>query len=252
VEFAGALSELVRGPLDKDFKRTPLIRETSIILIEAADRLLPMLSVKLGNYIAETLRKMVITVSLNLKVKEINGNGIRLADGTLLETGTAIWTAGVSGDMPEFEPVITSSSNKRIKVLPTLEIQEHSGLFAAGDLTYIEEKNTPLPMIAPVAIQQGKHAAQNILRLITGIKPLDFRYKDKGTMVTIGRNKAVARIGSSEFKGYFAWIMWIIIHILNLIGFRNKIFVLISWIWDYLFYEKSVRLILPECCNNPS
>jgi NADH:ubiquinone reductase (H+-translocating) len=252
VEFAGALSELVRGPLDKDFRGTPLIKETSIILIEATDRLLPMLSARLANYTAEMLRKMGVTVSLKSSVKEINDRGIRFADGSIMETETAIWTAGVSGDMPESDAAIAYSPSKRIKVLPTLEFPEYKGLFAAGDLVYIEEYKAPLPMIAPVAIQQGKHAAENILRLISGEEPVEFRYKDKGTMVTIGRNRAVTRAGRSEFMGYIAWIMWIIIHILNLIGFRNKLFVFISWIWDYLFFERSVRLILPECCNDPS
>jgi NADH dehydrogenase len=251
VEFAGALSELVRGPLRKDFSPS-FINDASIMLVESADRLLPMLSSNLGDYAAAKLKKMGVVLNLKTRVKEISGQGIRFADGTLIGTETAIWTAGVSGDMPASNAGVATSANRRIRVFPTLQMPDHPETYVIGDLAYIEEKGAPLPMIAPVAIQQGRLAAHNILRQMRDEEPLAFTYQDKGAMVTIGRNAAVTRMGKSEFKGFIAWVIWIVIHILNLIGFRNKIFVLIHWIWDYLFFERSVRLILPGCCDNPN
>ena len=253
VEFAGALSELIRGPLRKDFPGIS-IQDISVELVESADRVLSMLSAKLSGYTEQKLGNMGIHLLLSSRVKEISAAGVTFADGALLETETVIWTAGVSGEAPgsEEQKQVSVSANKRIRVLPTLQVPDHPHVYVAGDLTYLEEKGRPLPMIAPVAIQQGKWAAQNILRQAGGKEPRPFIYKDKGAMVTIGRNAAVTRIGAREFRGFFAWTIWIVIHIMNLIGFRNKLFVIINWIWDYLFFERSVRLILPGCCDNPN
>jgi len=253
VEFAGALSELIRGPLRKDFPDISLL-EISVYLVESVDRVLSMLSAKLSAYTEKKLQKMGIRLRFSSRVKEISAAGVTFADGTLLETDTVIWTAGVSGDAPGAadQKEVPVSPNRRIRVLPTLQVPDFPNIYVAGDLVYLEEKGRPLPMIAPVAIQQGKWAAQNVLRHAGGGLPLPFIYKDKGAMVTIGRNAAVTRIGGSEFRGFFAWLIWIVIHIMNLIGFRNKLFVIINWIWDYLFFERSVRLILPGCCDNPN
>ena len=253
VEFAGALSELIRGPLRKDFPNISL-SEISVYLVESVDRVLSMLSTTLSGYTEKKLQKMGIRLRLSSRVKDISAAGVTFADGTLLDTDTVIWTAGVSGDAPvsvDNKPV-SVSPNRRIRVLTTLQVPDCPNIFVAGDLAFLEENGRPLPMIAPVAIQEGKWAARNVMRHAGGKQPLPFIYKDKGAMVTIGRNAAVTRIGSSEFRGFFAWLIWIVIHIMNLIGFRNKLFVIINWIWDYLFFERSVRLILPGCCDNPN
>ncbi len=122
----------------------------------------------------------------------------------------------------------------------------------AGDLAHVVANGQPLPLVAPVAVQQGRCAAQNILAQISG-RPLElFRYRDRGAMVTIGRNAAVARIGGRSYRGFFAWVVWLVIHIMNLIGFRNRLFVMTNWAWDYFFFERTVRLIMPSSCESPS
>ena len=251
VEFAGALSELVRGPLKKDFPGIPA-GDVSVVLVEWAERVLSMLSPKLSAYTAGRLSRMGVDVRLGVRVKEISAAGVAFGDGSSIGTETVIWTAGVSGIVPESNAEVPLSNNKRIKTLKTLQMEGRPEVYVAGDLTYLEEEGAPLPMIAPVAIQQGQRAAENILRQIKGVAPLPFAYRDRGAMVTIGRNAAVTRIGKREFRGFIAWLIWIVIHIMNLIGFRNKLFVIVNWIWDYLFFERSVRLILPGCCDNPS
>ena len=133
----------------------------------------------------------------------------------------------------------------RVTVLPTLQLPDHPEIYVVGDLAHVEQDGHPLPMIAPVAIQQGEAAARNVLRQINGDTPLPFRYRDRGTMVTIGRNAAVAHVWSRAFTGFPAWLLWLSVHLVNLIGFRNRLFVLINWAWDYFFYERAVRLILP-------
>jgi len=131
----------------------------------------------------------------------------------------------------------------RIPVEPTLQVPGHPEVFIIGDAAYREQDGAPLPMVAPVAIQMGKSAARNIVRLVRG-KPLEpFRYRDQGTLATIGRNAAVADVFGIQASGFLAWVMWLGIHIIQLIGFRNKIFVLINWAWDYFFYERAARLI---------
>ncbi len=251
VEFAGALSELVRGPLKKDFPGISA-DDVSVVLVESAGRVLSMLSAKLSSYTAEKLSRMGVGLRISTKVKEISDAGVSFGDGSKLETDTVIWTAGVSGIVPESGSVVPLSPNNRIRTLRTLQMTGRPEVYVTGDLTYLEEKGAPLPMIAPVAIQQGTRAAENILRQVRGEEPLPFAYKDRGAMVTIGRNAAVTRIGKREFRGFIAWTIWIVIHIMNLIGFRNKLFVIVNWIWDYLFFERSVRLILPGCCDDPS
>lgn len=251
VEFAGALTELVRGPLKKDFPGIPA-GDVSVVLVEGAERVLSMLSPKLSAYTADRLCRMGVDVRLGARVKEISAAGVAFGDGSFIDTETVIWTAGVSGIVPESETVVPLSPNKRIKTMNTLQLEGRPEVYVTGDLACLEEQGAPLPMIAPVAIQQGRWAAENILRQAKGADPLPFAYKDRGAMVTIGRNAAVTRIGKREFRGFVAWLIWIVIHIMNLIGFRNKLFVIVNWIWDYIFFERSVRLILPGCCDNPN
>ncbi|OHD63351.1 MAG: pyridine nucleotide-disulfide oxidoreductase [Spirochaetes bacterium RBG_13_51_14] len=250
VEFAGALSELIRGPLKKDFISLPM-NDVSVVLVESADRVLPMFSPKLSAYTTRRLRKMGVDVRLSAPVKEISARGVTFMDGSICASDTVIWTAGVSGTAPGSDDRVPLSRGNRIRTLPTLQIPDYRQVYVAGDLVYLEEGGAPLPMIAPVAIQQGRWAALNVLRQERGGEPRPFAYRDRGAMVTIGRNAAVARIGAREFRGFIAWIIWIVIHIMNLIGFRNKLFVIVNWIWDYLFFERSVRLILPGCCVSP-
>jgi NADH dehydrogenase len=141
---------------------------------------------------------------------------------------------------------LATARNGQAASLPTLQVPDHPEVYLIGDLAYLEEGGHPLPMIAPVAIQQGVAAAQNIGRQLAGHKPLAFHYRDPGLMVTIGRNAAVAFVRGRCFTGFSAWLLWLSVHIYKLIGFRNRLMVLINWAWDYFLYERAVRLILPS------
>jgi NADH dehydrogenase len=252
VEFAGALSELIHGPLCKDLPRLDL-REVHVVLLEAMDRLLSGQPERLGAYALQRLRKMGVEVRIRAMVSEITATAVRLKDGTVIPAETVIWTAGVRGagaplalDSGQVHAWgLPTARNGQIPVLPTLQVRDHPEIYVVGDLARVEEDGKPLPMIAPVAIQQGTQAARNIGRQLAGQDPLPFRYRDRGAMTTIGRNAAVAYVWGHAFTGFFAWAIWLIVHIFNLIGFRNRLIVIINWAWDYFFFERGVRLILP-------
>ncbi len=245
VEFAGALAELIRGPLRKDYVGLD-VREVRIVLLEALDGLLPGLPDRLRAYAFARLRRMGVDVRLQAVVNEVAPSEVHLHDGTVVSTDTVVWTAGVRGD-PGAQawglPVIRSG---RVAVEPTLQVPSHPEVYVVGDLAYLEDRGRPLPIVAPVAIQQGSAAARNIVRQVDGQSPLPFRYRDRGTMATIGRNAAVAVVRGRAFIGFPAWVLWLGVHLINLIGFRNRLFVLVNWAWDYFLYERAVRLILPS------
>lgn len=244
VEFAGALAELIRGPLVKDYP-TLDFREVRVILLEALDGLLPGFPDRLREYAKLRLQQMGVEVWVKATVTEITLETVPLKDGTMIPTETVVWTAGVQGD-PTVQPWgLPTAKNGRVPVLPTLQVPGHPEVYVVGDLAYLEENGQSLPMVAPVAIQQGVAAARNIGRQVAGLPPLPFRYQDRGMMVTIGRNAAVAQVGRWNFSGFVAWVIWLSVHLFNLIGFRNRLIVLINWAWDYFLYERAIRLILP-------
>lgn len=246
VEFAGAFAELVHGPLKKDFPGVD-ISQIRITLLDGAKNLLGVYSEKTSLYVKKKLEKMGVQVVLGAAVKSISSSEVITADGNSIEAGTILWTAGVRGKGMAADRELTQRRDGRIPVRNTLQLEGFDNVFVCGDISFIEQDGKPLPMMAPVATQQGIHAAKNALRLINGKEPVAFRFSSRGSMVTIGRNAAVAQIGSFEMRGFFAWITWIMIHILYLIGFRNKIFVMISWFADYIFFERSGRMIIPSC-----
>ncbi len=244
VEFAGALAELIRRPLVRDYPSLDF-REVHVLILEAASNLLPGWPERLRSYTVERLRQMGVDVRLGAVVSQITPQAVHLKDGTVIPTETVIWTAGVRGEHLAPSDALPTARNGQVKVLPTLQIPGHPEVYVIGDLAYIEQDGGPLPMIAPVAIQEAQWAARNIARQIAGEEPLPFRYRDSGTMVTIGRNAAVARLSGQAFTGFPAWALWLGVHLYNLIGFRNRLLVLINWAWDYLLYERAVRLIVP-------
>jgi NADH dehydrogenase len=241
VEFAGALAELIRGPLVKDYQSLEP-REMHVLLLEAADRLLSSFPDRLGTYAVKRLRKMGVEIRLRTMVSRITPAGVQLKDGTGIPLETVIWTAGVHGQA--FDADLPTLQNGQVKVLPTLQSPNHPEIYVIGDLAYVEEAGIPLPMLAPVATQQGETAARNIIRQAKGQDPVPFHYHNRGTMATIGRNAAIAHIGGQAVTGFPAWILWLGIHLFSLIGFRNRLLVLINWAWDYLFYERAIHLIV--------
>ncbi len=244
VEYAGALSELVRGPLARDYPA--LAGQSSIVLLEASDRLIGGLPRRLGDYAAKRLARMQVEVKLESAVAGVEAAGARLADGTEIAAETVVWTAGVRG-APEAErwglPV---ERDGLVRVQPTLQVPGHPDVYVVGDLArFDDEDGEPLPMLAQVAMQGGERAADNIRRSLGEEPALPFEYRDKGVMAVIGRNAAAARVAGRSFTGFPAWLLWVVIHLFYLIGFRNRLAVMLNWAWDYLFFERVARIVLP-------
>jgi len=243
VEFAGALAELLQGPLAKDYPDLDL-RKARILLLEAMDGLLPGFPRGLASYAERRLRRMGVEVRLGAQVSEVTSESVGLQDGTNISTETTVWAAGVHGHPLAQESGLPTNDAGRVTVLPTLQLPGHPEVYAVGDLAYMEQEGKPLPMVAPVAIQQGAAVARNIANQLSGEDPKPFRYSDPGIMATIGRNVAVACIGRRSFTGFPAWILWLAVHIWRLIGFRNRLFVLLGWAWDYFLRDRAIRLVL--------
>jgi NADH:ubiquinone reductase (H+-translocating) len=243
VEYAGALAELTHGPLIKDY---PVLdpREVRIIVLEAGDSLLPSLPAKLRAYAGQRLQRMKVEVHLRAAVTRITSDAARLHDGTIIPADTVVWTAGVHGDPRVQDWGLPTGRGGLVTVLPTLQVPGFPEVYAVGDLALLDTDGLPLPMVAPVAVEEGRFAASNIVRQVRGEELRPFRYRDKGSMVTLGRNAGVAQIGRWSFSGFPAWAAWLLVHLIKLIGFRNRMAVLLNWAWDYFFFERAARLIL--------
>ena len=245
VEYAGALTELIHGPLIKDYTGIDF-SEARIILLEAADQLVSSMPSNIRDYTARQLRGMGVDVRLKAEVAEVSPEKVILKGANNIDTSTVVWTAGVKGEGLAAASNIPVTRDGRVAVNEKLQIQYLQNIYVIGDLASINEGQRILPMVAQVAIQSGVTSAQNILRQIAGLAPQPFIYKDRGSMITIGRKAAGVAIGSRTFTGFFAWVMWLVIHLFNLIGFRNRVMVLINWAWDYLLYERAVRYVFPS------
>jgi NADH dehydrogenase len=242
VEFAGALIELVNYVLAKDYPElgTHLAR---VVLVEATDRLLASMPEKLGMYTLQKLRSMSVEVLLNAQVTDADGERVVLHDGAVIPAHTLVWAAGVKAAPLAATLQTAHAGGGRIPVQPDLSLPEHPEVFVIGDMAWLEQDSKVLPMIAPVAMQMGIYAGRAILAREAGTTLPPFSYRDKGSMATIGRNTAVAAAFGMSLKGYPAWLAWLLLHIYYLIGFRNRIVVLLNWVWYYWYHERQVRLI---------
>ena len=243
VECAGAFSELIRLVLIKDYPGIN-IKDVRVILLEATDKVLAMLPANLQEAAAKTLWKKYVEVRFGASVMEFDGECVVLKGGERIPSHTMVWAAGVRAVDLTAKLGLPVDRLGRIKVGPTLQLADHPEVFVIGDAAYIDGQ--PLPMVAPVAIQQAELAARNIVHVAEKQPLEEFRYKDKGTLATIGRNAAVASVGKIHLHGWFAWAMWLAVHIVFLIGFRNRLLVLINWAWDYFFYDRPIRLIMHD------
>jgi len=245
VEFAGALAELIRLVLVRDYPALDL-SVVRVVLVEATDRVLPMLPESLQHAAVAALKAKGVEVRLGAAVAESGDGFVRFADGSEMAAHTLIWAAGVRAVDLAAALGVELGRGGRVRVEPTLQLPGHPEVYVVGDMAYLEQDGAPLPMVAPVAIQQGEHAATNIRRQLQGLEPLPFRYRDPGTMATIGRNAAVAYLHGLSVTGFPAWVLWLVVHLIQLVGFRNRLLVLINWAWDYFFYDRAVRLITRE------
>lgn len=245
VESAGALAELTRLVQLKDFgELSP--RDLRVLLLEASHRLLQGMPEALSDATAEMLWRKHVEVRFGTTVTDYDGRVVTLKSGELIPARTLIWAAGARAAGLADALGVQQGGLGRVKVEPTLQVPGHPEVFVIGDAAYWEEAGEPLPMVAPVAIQQAEVVARNIERAVAGEPPEEFCYRDPGSLATVGRNAAVARLGRFQFRGFAAWMVWLIAHLLRLVGFRNRLLVLINWAWDYFFYDRAVRLIMPE------
>jgi NADH dehydrogenase len=247
VELAGALSELKLHVFPRDYPELD-INYMDIHLIEATPRLLNGMSEIAGRKAFEYLEKMKVKVHLNRAVKSYDGYSVTFSNGASLITRNLIWAAGVKGRPIEGIDVRSLGKAGRIRVDEFNRVIGYENIFAIGDASIMEgDPDFPNghPQVAPPAMQQGRLVAQNIRHLIQKKKNLKpFRYKDKGSMATVGRNKAVVDLKGFKIQGFFAWIIWMFVHLISLVGFKNKFFVFLSWLWSYFSYDKSNRLII--------
>lgn len=246
VETAGALAELISHVMTKDYPEMDL-KETHVLLIEATSSVMASYPDGLRKATMKLLQSKGVEILLNTRLTDYDGQRVTLADGTYFDAYTLIWTAGVRSAELTDRLGVQQAAAGRVRVTPTLQLPEHPEVFVIGDAAYVEDRQgQPLPMLATVAQQEAKTAARNLQHVLSGEEPEPFQYKDPGLLATIGRNAAVARIGGLSFSGFIAWVIWVVLHIYRLIGFRNRLVVLINWAWDYLFYDNQIRLITRE------
>ncbi|MDU2065350.1 MAG: NAD(P)/FAD-dependent oxidoreductase [Sporomusaceae bacterium] len=242
VECAGALSELVHHVLVKEYTNVNF-KEVRIMLIQAVDHLLPGMPADLSEVTAKILWDKKVDVRFAAQVIDVEGDKILLKGGEVIPSRTLIWAAGIRSAALLDQLTIEQGAQKRAVVNEKLQIPGHEEAFVIGDAAAFIQDGAPLPTIATVAIQQGVVVAANIKNLLADRELITFRYKDPGTMATIGRNAAVVKIGNFKTSGFFAWFLWLFVHIMALMGFRNRVFVFFKWAWDYVFYDRAVRII---------
>jgi len=243
LETAGALYELYNHVLSREYQGELKAR---VHLVEMRPHLLDAYPEKLQQSALDQILDLGVEVILGKGVQEIHSSGVTLEDGSRIQARTVVWAAGVKGLHPGGLLSDLEAGRDQIRVEPTLQVPDHPGIYVVGDTAYLERENgRPHPMMIPVAKQQGILAAENILRAVRG-KPLEaFSYHDRGVMATIGRRRAVAWIYYRlALTGYPAWLAWLGLHLVSLIGFRNQLNVLVNWLWNYLTYDRSVRIIL--------
>jgi NADH dehydrogenase len=250
VELAGALSELIRLVLRKDYRDLDL-GEVRVLLLEAANSLLAPFVPSLQEAARRSLEKKGVELLLGARVEEVTAESIRLAGGREIPAGTVIWTAGVRASDVGTALGVELGRQARVKVEPTLQLPGHPAVFVIGDLAGASDGGAPLPMLIPVAMQEGRRVAATIVDITANGGATAFRYKDPGIMATIGRNSAVAELGRVRLSGFLGWLMWLFVHLINVVSFRSRILVLVNWAWDYLFYDRPIRLIVRAGDDRP-
>jgi len=245
VELAGALIEIGRRTVARDF-RTFDPRGLRVVLIEHAGRLLPPYSEALSHKAQTQLERLGVDVRTGIRVTDIDHDGVQIGDERIAAR-TVLWAAGVAASPLGRGLGVSTDRAGRVKVEPDLSIGGHPEVFAVGDLMSLDQggqhAGSPVPGVAPAAIQSGRAAGKNIVRLIAGQPTVGFHYRDKGSLSTIGRSAAVGRIWRLEFSGFVAWCMWWFVHIAYLIGFRNRLACMLGWGWQYFGTSRGARLI---------
>ncbi len=241
VELAGTLAEIARHTLANEFRRIDS-REARVVLVEGADRVLTTYPNKLSTKAAVQLRKLGVEVRTGARVSQIDASGVLLGEERLAAR-TVLWAAGIQASPLGTHLKGPLDRAGRVAVLPNLSVPGHPEVFVIGDLAALSVDGKPVPGVAPAAKQMGYHAAKNLLAHRVGQPMRPFRYRDYGSLATIGRHAAVAVIGKIELSGVSAWLFWLFLHIFFLIGFRNRLVVLIDWAWAYMTFQRYARIM---------
>jgi NADH dehydrogenase len=242
VELAGAIAEIAHHSVARDFRNFDP-STAQVILLEALPKILPMFPEKLSASAVKQLTEMGVTVRTGGMVTGIEPGVVRLGDDAI-EAKTIIWAAGVAASPIGKTIGVPVDRAGRVPVTANLNVETHPDIFVIGDqASFVKPDGKPLPGVAPVATQQGEHAGLNIARSIRGETLTAFEYKDRGSMATIGRNRAIAQVGRFSFSGFPAWVAWSAVHVVNLSGYRNRAIVALRWAWSYITYHRGARLI---------
>jgi len=250
VELCGALIEIARHALAKDFRRIDPT-QAKVILLEGSGRVLPTYVPELSEKARLQLVHLGVDVRLGNQVTAIDADGVTVG-GERITAKTVLWAAGVAASRLGKALGVPLDRAGRVIVQPDLTIVGQPSVFVIGDLASLTIDGKPVPGVAPAAIQEGAHAAENVLRSIRGVAMTPFRYKDKGSLATIGRSCAVADLGKIKLSGPLAWLAWLGVHILFLIGFRNRFVVLFEWAWSFFSYDRGARLITGPLRKDPN
>jgi NADH dehydrogenase len=245
VELTGALCELKKHVLPTDYPELDF-RQMRVILVESGDKLLQNMDEWNRKKAVQYLEELGAEVWLNIKVTKYDGMEITTANGKPLITANLIWTAGVKGQIVAGLNAESITPTKRHMVDEINRVKGYDNIFAIGDMAYMITDKYPKghPQVAPVAIQQGHLLAKNIVRIIQGKETKPFDYFDKGTMATVGRNRALVEVGKIHFGGFIGWVAWLFVHLMSIVGFRNRVVTLFNWIWNYISYDRNIRLII--------
>ncbi|MDD2798119.1 MAG: NAD(P)/FAD-dependent oxidoreductase [Bacteroidales bacterium] len=245
VETSGSLAEMKKYILPKDYPEIDFNR-MNIYLVEASPRLLNGMTTKSGEKAYEYLMRMGVKVWLNTAVSDYNGNIVSLSNGMKLKTDNIIWAAGVKANFMEGISTATMTRGNRMKVDQYNKVEGYSNIYALGDLAYMETDKYPNghPQVAQVAIQSARNVAKNFSSLEKGKPQKPFKYKNLGSMATVGRNLAVVDLPFVHFHGFFAWWVWMFVHLMSILGIKNKVMTFINWSWSYFTYDQSLRLII--------
>ena len=245
VELAGAIAEMRNNILPKDYPELDF-KQMNIVLIEASSRLLGGMSEQSGEKAQQYLEALGVRLQMNTSVNNYDGNSATLSNGTTLYSRCLVWAAGVKGMALNGLPASSVLPNNRIRVDAFNRIHGMANAFAIGDVAVMQGEESPKghPQVAPVAIQQAALLAKNLKNIVSQKKLKAFYYHDQGSMATVGRNLAVVEMGRLKIKGFIAWIIWMLVHLMSIIGIKNKLLILINWIWHYITYDQSLRLII--------
>jgi NADH dehydrogenase len=249
VELAGTVAEIARHTLSNEFRRIDP-SQSRVILLEGTDRVLPPYPPDLSQKARRQLEGLGVEVRPGALVTDVDGHGVCIGPERI-DSRTVLWAAGVAASPVGRSLGAPVDRAGRVKVESDLSLPGHREVFVAGDLAAFEQNGRPVPGVAPAAMQMGRHAGRNVLRSLAGQPLAPFRYVDKGSLATIGRRAAVADFGRVRLWGMPAWLAWLGIHIFFLIGFRNRLVVLLDWAWAYFSYQRTARLILFESGSTP-